>query len=530
MLILNNVNVPLDADLSDLSDIVAKKLRIPKSEVLKTELYRKSVDARKKSDVHFCCSVLAQVKGEEKILKKQKDAARFTPYKYEWKKADKSPHIRPVVVGLGPAGLFAALTLARAGLCPLIIERGEDVDTRSAHVEEFLSGGKLKENSNVQFGEGGAGTFSDGKLNTGIKDVRCRAVLETFVAAGAPKEILIDAKPHIGTDILKGVVKNIRKEIVNLGGEVRFGAKLEDINLQGDKISSITVNGETINCDTLILCTGHSARDTFKMLESKGAEMIRKPFAMGVRIEHKQSDINRALYGDFAEHPNLGAADYKLSVHLSDGRGVYTFCMCPGGEVINASSETGGIAVNGMSNSRRDGENANSAVLVSVEPQDIEGNDVLGGCALQEKIERAAYNVGKGAVPVTTVGHFVFGEENAFGKVKPTVRPHTVFCDLEDIYPTFITESLKEGIKQFDKKIEGFADYDAVLTAPETRSSSPVRILRGEDGVSKTIRGLYPCGEGAGYAGGIMSAATDGIKQSENVIQSICFQSHSDKL
>ena len=266
------------------------------------------------------------------------------------------------------------------------------------------------------------------------------------------------------------------------------------------------------------------------MLESKGAEMIRKPFAMGVRIEHKQSDINRALYGEFAEHPNLGAADYKLSVHLPDGRGVYTFCMCPGGEVINASSETGGIAVNGMSNSRRDGENANSAVLVSVEPQDIEGNDVLGGCALQEKIERAAYHVGKGAVPVTTVGHFVFGEENAFGKVKPTVRPHTVFCDLEDIYPTFITESLKEGIKQFDKKIEGFAHCDAVLTAPETRSSSPVRILRGEDGVSKTIRGLYPCGEGAGYAGGIMSAATDGIKQAENVIQSICFQSHSDKL
>lgn len=522
MVIINNVKLPLDADFKELSGTVAKKLQINESKVESVKLYRRSKDARKKDDVHFCCSVLAKIKGEEKIIKRNKDVMPFIPNKYEWKRADQKPKYTIAVVGFGPAGIFASLVLARAGLCPLILERGQDVDTRTADVEEFLSGGKLKEDSNVQFGEGGAGTFSDGKLNTGIKDVRCRTILETFVQFGAPEDILMDSKPHIGTDVLKKVVKNIRKEIISLGGEIRFGAKLEDITVENNKLCEITVNQEKIMCDTLLLCTGHSARDTFKMLKSKGADMIRKSFAVGVRIEHRQSDINSALYGDFADHPALGAADYKMAVHLENGRGVYTFCMCPGGEVINASSEKGGIAVNGMSNSRRDGVNANSALLVGIDPEDIEGDDVLAGCEMQRKIEQTAYNLGKGAVPVTTVGHFVFGKENSFGKVKPSVRPNTVFCNLEDIYPDFITESLKEGIKQFDKKIKGFADFDAVLSAPETRSSSPVRILRDEDGQSRSIKGVYPCGEGAGYAGGIMSAAADGMRQAENVIQSIC--------
>ncbi|MBO5019485.1 MAG: hypothetical protein J6D52_02350 [Clostridia bacterium] len=521
MLIINNVKVHLDADFEKLLDIVAKKIQIPKNEILEIQLYRKSVDARKKNDVNFCCSVILKARCEEKILKKCKDASVFSQYKYFWKKADRTPPLRPVIVGFGPAGIFAALTLSRAGLCPLVLERGEDVDTRSCDVENFFETGLLKEESNVQFGEGGAGTFSDGKLNTGIKDPRCRVVLETFVEFGADKDILTDSKPHIGTDVLKGVVKNIRKEIIRLGGEVKFGAKLEDINIFENRVSGITVNGEKINCDTLLLCIGHSARDTFKMLKNKGLCMIRKPFAMGVRIEHKQADINRALYGDFAQHKSLGAADYKLAVHLENGRGVYTFCMCPGGEGINASSEAGAIAVNGMSNSRRDGINANSAVLVGINPEDIDGDDVLAGCELQRRIEQSAYNLDMGAVPITTVGHFVFGKENALGRILPTVRPKTVFCNLEEIYPAFITESLKEGIKRFNKKIEGFADFDAVITAPETRSSCPVRILRGENGQSKSHNGIYPCGEGAGYAGGIMSAAVDGIHQAEKIIETL---------
>lgn len=520
MIILNNVNLSLDTDFSQPEKIVAKELKIDKSKIKSVTLHKKSVDARHKNNVHFCCSFLVEVANENAVISKIPKAQIYIKKDYNWLLSEKETKNRPVVVGFGPAGMFCALALAKAGLKPIVLERGEDADTRTKTVESFLQGGKLNPESNVQFGEGGAGTFSDGKLNTGISDVRCRAVLETFVQMGANSKILYEAKPHIGTDVLVSVVKNIRKQIISLGGEVLFNTKFEDFKVKDGKIVSITANGKEILCNNVVLATGHSARDVFSLLKTKGTNMVKKPFAVGVRIEHLQSDINKALYGEFWNHPKLGAADYKMAVHLQNGRGVYTFCMCPGGEVINASSEEGGIAVNGMSNSRRDGENANSALLVGLEPEDFEG-DILEGCCFQERIEKKAYSLFNGAVPVTSVGAFVFGEKFELGKVKPTVKPSYKAVNLNEIYPEFITESLKEGIKLFDKKIKGFADCDAVITAPETRSSSPIRIVRNDAFQSESVSGLYPCGEGAGYAGGIMSAAVDGLRVAEEIIKNI---------
>lgn len=516
MILLNNLNLPLDTDFDNLKGVVEELLKIKTNEVL---LYKKSVDARRKNDVHFCCSVLIDIKNEQVLLKKNKNAQVFAKKEYVWQKCDVVPTQRPIIVGFGPCGIFCAYALAKAGLKPIVIERGADVDTRTKDVNDFLNGGELKENSNVQFGEGGAGTFSDGKLNTGIKDPRCKAVLETFALFGTDKKILTDAKPHIGTDVLSLVVKNIREEIIALGGEVLFNSKLEKISFENKNITSITVNGKEVSCDTLVLATGHSARDVFSMLKDQGVEMVRKPFSIGVRIEHLQEDINKALYGEFYNHPALSAADYKLATHLPSGRGVYTFCMCPGGEVINSSSESGALAVNGMSNSKRDGVNANSAVLVGLEPDDFEGEDVLAGCFLQQKIEKKAYQILGGKVPVTTVGQLCFGKKFEITKVKPTVKPQYDFADFGEIFPQFIIDSLKDGILEFGKKISGFASESAVLTAPETRSSSPVRILRDETYQSVSLKGLFPAGEGAGYAGGIMSAAVDGMRIAEQIIK-----------
>ena len=519
MVIINNIKLSLDTDLSDVYSIVANKLKISKQEIISAEIYRKSVDARDKRDVHFCVSIVASLKNETSVLKRNKNATVFTKKEYVWQKA--TSDTRPVVIGFGPAGMFAALTLARAGLNPIVYERGADVDTRTMDVEKFFGGGELNPESNVQFGEGGAGTFSDGKLNSGIKDIRCRTVLEVFYEFGAQKDILIDAKPHIGTDVLKNVVKNIRNEIISLGGEVNFNSTLDGVFFENDALCGISINGKKQECKYLCLCIGHSARDTFKMLKNSGLEMVRKPFAMGVRIEHLQSEINKALYGEFANHNALKAADYKLAIHLPNGRGVYTFCMCPGGEVVNASSENGGIAVNGMSYSERNGANANSALLVGINPEDFDGDDVFAGCELQRKIEQKAYSIANGSVPITTVGNFVFGDTAQLGEVKPTIKPNYMFANLCDIYPGFIIDSLKDGIKEMDKKIRGFACHDAILTAPETRSSSPIRITRNDAGESINYSGIYPCGEGAGYAGGIMSAAVDGIKSAERIIESI---------
>ncbi len=520
MILINNVFLPLDTDFSFIKEITAKQLKIAKDSIISARLHKKSVDARDKTDVKFCVSIVADVKGDvNKLIKKYKNVSLYKEPVYTFPRCNNTENKSPVIVGFGPAGMFCALALARCGLKPIVIERGKDVDSRKADIEAFWNGGKLNTESNIQFGEGGAGTFSDGKLNTGIKDIRCKEVLKTFALHGANPDILYESKAHIGTDVLINVVKSIRQEIISLGGEVRFSVKLSDVVINNSKVTAVILeNGETIETDALILCIGHSARDTFAMLKEKGIDMVKKPFSVGVRIEHLQSEINKALYGDFAN--KLGAADYKMAVHLENGRGVYTFCMCPGGEVVNASSENGGIAVNGMSNSARNAVNSNSALLVGIEPEDIEGEDVLAGCRFQREIEEKAYKIAAGAVPVTTVGAFLGGGDVIFGDVKPSVRPNVKPCDIKQIFPPFVNDSLKEAITLFGKKIKGFDNANAVLTAPETRSSSPVRILRNENGISVNISRLFPCGEGAGYAGGIMSAAVDGIKTAEAVVKS----------
>lgn len=522
MIRIRDISLPPEHSVSQLSYQAARLLRVENSRVRQVTIVKKSIDARKKPDVKVIYTIDVKVEGnEEKILKRSgcKKASIAPVYRLQLPYMKQPPKQRPVVVGFGPAGMFAALVLAMAGCRPIVLERGADAQTRHEKVERFFETGQLDAVSNVQFGEGGAGTFSDGKLNTGVSNPRIHWILEQFVEAGAQENILYDAKPHVGTDVLLTVVQNIRQKIISLGGEVRFNTQVTDLVVENEHLTGLKLSdGSVLECSDAIFAIGHSARDTFSMLLDKGLNMEPKPFSMGVRIEHKQSAIDDAQYG--CSNKALPPADYKLVAHLDDET-VYTFCMCPGGYVVAAASEEGGVVTNGMSYSDRAGENANSALLVTLNPVDFPYSGPLGGMQWQREIEQAAFRSGGGnyQAPAQKVGDFLKGRpSDGPGSVKPTYRPGVTWCDLHDVLPSKLTGALEQGILSLNGRLSGFSDADAVLTAPETRSSSPVRILRDKSGCS-SLAGLYPAGEGAGYAGGIMSAAIDGMMAAEALVE-----------
>lgn len=530
MIRINQLKLPLGHDQEALVKKAAKTLKVQPGEIERIQIIKQSIDARKKPEIYYSYTADAAVRGqegrEEKLLRKLKDrnlsVSAEKPYCLPASGEKVLAH-RPVIVGMGPAGLFCGLALARRGYCPLLLERGEDVDTRTARVEQFWKTGQLNPGSNVQFGEGGAGTFSDGKLNTLVKDSfgRNHEVLRILTEFGADPSITYVNKPHIGTDVLSRIVKSIRQEIIRLGGQVRFGSQVTDFQIRNGILRGVVINGcEEVPADALVLAIGHSARDTFETLFQRQVPMEAKSFAVGLRIQHPQRLINASQYG-MEECRELGPASYKLTEQVTGGRGVYSFCMCPGGYVVNASSEPGRLAVNGMSYHDRAGENANSALIVTVKPEDFphKSPGALAGIDFQRDLEKKAHDIAGGKIPAQLWEDFKENRKSQnWGEVKPAFRGQYDFANLREILPEFISQSLLEAMEGFGRKIRGFDRPDGILAGIESRTSSPVRIPR-DSTMESRIQGLFPCGEGAGYAGGITSAAMDGLKTAEELIR-----------
>lgn len=529
MIRINQLKLSPGHTEGELRDKIRRMLRLPEGESFCYEIVRQSIDARKKPDVYYSYTVDVRLQKEQSAAKRSRSnqVSVVSPVQYRFPPCgQRRLKHRPIVIGTGPAGLFCGYMLARHGYNPILLERGKDVDSRKKEVDRYWEGGSLNPECNVQFGEGGAGTFSDGKLNTLVKDKDGlnKEVLSIFAAAGAQESILYDGKPHIGTDILMDVVKNIRQAIVDNGGEVRFDTKVSDIVVSDDRIRAVITEsgGEVLRleAEAVVFAIGHSARDTFDMLYKRQIPMEAKSFAVGVRVEHPQKMIDVSQYGE-GEH-KLPPASYKLTARTKEGRGVYSFCMCPGGYVVNASSEEGRLAVNGMSYSKRNGKNANSAIIVSVTPEDYESQHPLAGIAFQRRLEERAFALGQGKVPVEYYGNFkahTKKEEKTpaiEGGYPPQIKGQWKFAEVHDIMPESLNRAFVEGMEQFERIIPGYAQDSVLLSGVESRTSSPVRITRGGNGQS-VISGLYPCGEGAGYAGGIMSAAMDGIKIAEHI-------------
>lgn len=533
MIRITGLKLNLDAandyasQLANLRKLVVSTYKIVPNQLMVLKIYKRALDARRKNNIHFVYTVDIELPNEKAFLD-QHPKLKMTPNLdyIDVEKGNKDLVHPPVIVGFGPSGMFAALLLARRGYSPIILERGLDIAKRTKAWNDFLSTRKFNELGSILFGEGGAGTFSDGKLTTMISDLRSRFILEEFVKAGAHPEIMYVNKPHIGTDVLKIVTKHIREEIINCGGIIRFNTKVTDFIINNGQLEAVIVNEkERIPTEICLLGIGHSSRDTYQLLLDKAFNIEPKPFSVGVRIEHLQETINKSQYGASYIHPALGPADYKLSYHSPSGRNAYTFCMCPGGYVVNAASEEHTVVTNGMSFSKRDGKNANSAILVNVTPKDFKTDHPLSGVSFQKEIEKKAFSKGKSPynTPVQLVGDFLNDKPTEkIGTVLPSIQPGYDFVELKEIFPDYVIETLKEAILDFNKKIKGFASDDAVLTAPETRSSSPIRMLRNEIHESN-IKGVYPMGEGAGYAGGIMSSAVDGMKTAEKIISNFVF-------